>query len=71
MTMKKTELEKRKGKKISGGYGNARGGQADIPTADQHKGPEEFRKRVLKGLAEPASSKHKDAITRYAEGLLR
>lgn len=51
--------------------GNARGGQADIPTADQHKGPEEFRKRVLKGLAEPASSKHKDAITRYAEGLLR
>ncbi|HEX4512522.1 MAG TPA: DUF4175 domain-containing protein [Polyangiaceae bacterium] len=51
--------------------GNARGGQADIPTADQHKGPEEFRKRVLKGLAEPAGRKHKDAITRYAEGLLR
>jgi len=51
--------------------GNKPGGQADIPTADQHKGPEEFRKRVLKGLAEPSSSKHKDAITRYAEGLLR
>lgn len=47
------------------------GGQADIPKADAHKGPEEFRKRVLHGLSEPASSKHKDAITRYAEGLLR
>jgi hypothetical protein len=47
------------------------GGQADIPKADAHKGPEEFRKRVLRGLSEPSSSKHKDAITRYAEGLLR
>ncbi len=47
------------------------GGQADIPKADAHKGPEEFRKRVLHGLSEPSSSKHKDAITRYAEGLLR
>jgi hypothetical protein len=45
--------------------------QADIPKADAHKGPEEFRKRVLHGLSEPSSSKHKDAITRYAEGLLR
>jgi hypothetical protein len=56
---------------LDDGGNAARGGQADIPTADQHKGPEEFRKRVLKGLAEPSSSKHKDAITRYAEGLLR
>lgn len=47
------------------------GGQADVPKADAHKGPEEFRKRVLHGLSEPSSSKHKDAITRYAEGLLR
>jgi hypothetical protein len=54
------------------GEGRSRsGGQADIPKADAHKGPEEFRKRVLHGLSEPASSKHKDAITRYAEGLLR
>ena len=47
------------------------GGTADIPKADAHKGPEEFRKRVLRGLSEPSSSKHKDAITRYAEGLLK
>jgi hypothetical protein len=52
------------------GEGRA-GGQADIPNADAHKGPEEFRKRVLRGLSEPSSTKHKDAITRYAEGLLR
>ncbi len=54
------------------GEGRDRGsGQADIPKADAHKGPEEFRKRVLHGLSEPSSTKHKDAITRYAEGLLR
>lgn len=36
MTMKKTDLEKRKGKKISGGFGNARGGQgAALDKRDQ------------------------------------
>ena len=44
---------------------------ADIPKADAHKGPEEFRKRVIKGLGQPASGRQKDAIRRYAEGLLR
>jgi hypothetical protein len=43
---------------------------ADIPKADQHKGPEEFRRRVIKGLGQP-SGRHKDAVRRYAEGLLR
>jgi hypothetical protein len=56
---------------VDGDNGREPGGQADIPKADAHKGPEEFRKRVLRGLSEPASSKNKDAITRYAEGLLR
>ena len=45
--------------------------QIDIPKADQHKGPEEFRKRVIKGLGQPSSGRHKDAVRRYAEGLLR
>jgi hypothetical protein len=45
-------------------------GHADIPKADAHKGPEEFRKRVVKGLGQP-SGRHKDAVRRYAEGLLR
>jgi hypothetical protein len=44
---------------------------AAIPTADAHKGPEEFRRRVIKGLGEPSSGRLKDAIRRYAEGLLR
>ncbi len=43
----------------------------DIPKADQHKGPEEFRRRVIKGLGQPASGRQKDAVRRYAEGLLR
>lgn len=46
-------------------------GVAPIPKADAHKGPEEFRKRVLRGLGQPASGRQRDAVTRYAEGLLR
>ncbi len=44
---------------------------ADIPKADAHKGPEDFRKRVIQGLGQPSSGKERDAIRRYAEGLLR
>ena len=44
---------------------------AEIPKADAHKGPEEFRKRVIKGLGQPSGSRFKDAVKRYAEGLLR
>jgi hypothetical protein len=44
---------------------------ADIPKAEAHKGPEEFRKRVMKGLGQPSSGRLKDAVKRYAEGLLR
>ena len=44
---------------------------ADIPKANQHKGPEQFRKRVIQGLGQPSSGHIKDAVKRYAEGLLR
>lgn len=44
---------------------------ADIPKADAHKGPEDFRRRVIKGLGQPSSGRHQDAVRRYAEGLLR
>ncbi len=47
------------------------GGHADIPNPDQHKGPEDFRRRVIDGLGRASSAKQKDAIKRYAEGLLR
>ncbi len=46
-------------------------GLADIPKADAHKGPEEFRKRVLKGLGQRGSGRLREAVKRYAEGLLR
>lgn len=45
--------------------------RTDIPKADAHKGPEEFRRRVLRGLAQPSGAAHEDAVRRYAEGLLR
>ncbi len=44
---------------------------ASIPKADAHKGPEEFRKRVIKGLGQSSGSRLRDAVKRYAEGLLR
>ena len=44
---------------------------AEIPKADAHKGPEEFRTRVIKGLGQPSGGRLKDAVKRYAEGLLR
>ena len=54
------------------GNGNAPSlDHADIPKADAHKGPEEFRKRVIQGLGQPSTGKERDAIKRYAEGLLR
>jgi hypothetical protein len=42
-----------------------------IPHAGEHKGPEEFRRRVVHGLGQPSSGALKDAVRRYAEGLLR
>jgi hypothetical protein len=37
----------------------------------EFKGPEAFRRRVMRGLAQPASGSLRDAVQRYAEGLLR
>jgi len=47
--------------------------RVDIPTTDADKGKdaEQFRRRVLKGLSESAGGRQKDAVRRYAEGLLR
>ncbi len=46
-------------------------GHTDIPKADAHKGPEEFRQRVMKGLGSGDAGRYRDAVRRYAEGLLR
>jgi hypothetical protein len=41
----------------------------DVP--NDHKGPEEFRRRVVRGLGQSGSGSLRDAVQRYAEGLLR
>jgi hypothetical protein len=47
------------------------GEPVDIPGKDKHKGPVEFRRRIVRGLAMPAPGALKDAVRRYAQGLLR
>jgi hypothetical protein len=47
------------------------GAPVAIPGKGEHKGPEEFRRRVVHGLGQPSSGALKDAVHRYAEGLLR
>jgi hypothetical protein len=46
-------------------------GSAPIPKADEHHGPEEFRRRVLEGLSGGGSRRLRPAVKRYAEKLLR
>lgn len=45
--------------------------EIDIPQAAEHKGPEDFRRRVVRGLGQAGGNGLKDAVRRYAEGLLR
>lgn len=45
--------------------------ETDVPDKDGHKGPEAFRKRVLEGLGDTSDARLREAIKRYAEGLLR
>jgi hypothetical protein len=51
--------------------GRAPKGKAEIPGKDKHKGPEDFRKRVLQGLGGPSDPLLREAVKRYAEGLLK
>jgi hypothetical protein len=43
----------------------------EIPDKNKHKGPEQFRKRVMDGLGGASDPALKKAVKRYAEGLLR
>ena len=45
--------------------------KAEIPGKDKHKGPEEFRRRVLQGLGGSSDPLLREAVKRYAEGLLK
>jgi hypothetical protein len=51
--------------------GRAMSRKADIPGKEGHKGPEDFRRRVLEGLGSSQDPVLKEAVKRYAEGLLR
>jgi hypothetical protein len=51
------------------GRRGASAGPVDIPR--DHKGPEDFRRRVVRGLGQASSGSLKEAVQRYAEGLLR
>jgi hypothetical protein len=42
-----------------------------VPGAEEHKNPDEFRKRVLDGLGKSSDARLKEAVRRYAEGLLK
>jgi hypothetical protein len=44
-------------------------GHVDVP--DDYKGPEAFRRRVVRGLGQAGSGSLRDAVQRYAQGLLR
>ena len=55
----------------SEGSGGPSRDHTDIPNATAHKGPEDFRRRVLEGLGMGAPGRQRDAVRRYAEGLLR
>jgi hypothetical protein len=44
---------------------------AEVPGKDKHKGPEDFRRRVLEGLGGSSDPALKEAVRRYAEGLLK
>jgi hypothetical protein len=42
-----------------------------IPKAEDYKGPDAFRRRALEGLGGAVDPRLKDAVKRYAEGLLK
>jgi hypothetical protein len=51
--------------------GDAAGsGDVDL-RPDKRNGAEDFRKRVMRGLGQPASGALREAVRRYAEGLLK
>ena len=46
-------------------------GDTKVPDKDKPKAPEDFQKRVTDGLSMPQDPRLRDAIKRYAEGLVR
>ena len=59
------------GPPTSGGTDGKRSSPGHVDVPNDYKGPEEFRRRVVRGLGQSASGSLRDAVQRYAEGLLR
>jgi hypothetical protein len=59
------------GQPSPGGTDGKRTGADHVDVPNDHKGPEDFRRRVMRGLGQATSGSLKDAVQRYAEGLLR
>ncbi len=57
----------------SRGSGGEKGFDQDtaVPGEEEHKGPEEFRKRVTDGMGKAGDARLRGAAKRYAEGLLK
>ena len=67
------EDDESSGSPQSGGEGSdwkTSPGRVDVPKPGTG-GPKEFRMRVVRGLGQPSSGALRDAVRRYAEGLLR
>jgi hypothetical protein len=64
------EEDRSMGKDGGDGERGGEAGEFQLPKTN-YRGPEEFRRRVMQGLGKPASGALKDAVRRYAEGLLR
>jgi uncharacterized protein DUF4175 len=45
--------------------------RTEIPDKNKHKGPEDFRRRVIEGLGGSSDPLLREAVKRYAEGLLK
>ncbi|MBK6578212.1 MAG: DUF4175 family protein [Sandaracinaceae bacterium] len=54
-----------------GGGGNSSSQRVAIPTAEDHEGPQAFRRRVLDAMDRRAPGGYEDAARRYYERLLR
>ncbi len=68
------EDEESDGAETGGGEGDqwkASPGRVDVPRQGNGSGSKDFRMRVVRGLGQPASGALRDAVRRYAEGLLR
>jgi hypothetical protein len=53
------------------GFGDDPREKVEIPDADQHQAPKEFRKDLLDAMKQPAPEKYKDQVKRYYEELVK